>query len=135
MAKHRLVYPGHQFAPEDLLNFIELDWFTRSWKELGLDDEKALAALQILIMCDPHSAPVIRGAGGLRKMRYAPPGWEIGKRGALRVCYAYFEKYGIVLLVAVYAKGEKDNLSPAGKATIRKALERIERSLEDRFGF
>jgi hypothetical protein len=122
-------------TPEDILNFIELDWFVRAWKELGLDDEKSLAALQIRILCNPKGAPVIPGTNGVRKLRYSPPGWDIGKRGALRVCYVYFEKYGLVVLLLVYLKGEMDNISEAGKQAMRTAIERIEGSLKKRFGF
>lgn len=67
MAKHTLVYPAHQLTPEEILNFVEVDWFVRAWKELGLDDEKLVAGLQILIMCNPKGAPVIAGTGGVRK--------------------------------------------------------------------
>lgn len=135
MARHTLVYSAHQLTPEEILNFVEVDWFVRAWKELGLDDEKSLAALQILIMCNPKGAPVIPGTGGVRKLRYSPPDWDVGKRGALRVCYVYFEKYGLVVLLLVYAKGEMDNISQAGKQAMQTAIGRIETSLKKRFGF
>lgn len=134
MAKHTFVFSAHQLTPEDILNFVEVDWFVRAWKELGLDDEKSLAALQILIMCNPKGAPVIPGTGGVRKLRYSPPGWDVGKRGALRVCYVYFEKYGLIVLLLVYAKGDMDNLSETGKQTMRTTIGRIEASLKRRFG-
>jgi hypothetical protein len=117
-----------------VLNFIELDWFADSWEQLGLTDDD-LAALQIAIMANPRSGEVIKGTGGLRKMRYSPETWHTGKRGALRVCYAYFEKYGIVVLSLVFKKNELENLSAAGKAAIKKAIERIEAALRIRFGF
>jgi hypothetical protein len=135
MARHTLVYSAHQLTLEEILNFVEVDWFVRAWKELGLDDEKSLAALQILIMCNPKGAPVIPGTGGVRKLRYSPPDWDVGKRGALRVCYVYFEKYGLVVLLLVYAKGEMDNISQAGKQAMQTAIGRIETSLKKRFGF
>jgi hypothetical protein len=33
------VYPEYVVKPEDLLNFIELDWFVDSWDDLKLTDE------------------------------------------------------------------------------------------------
>ena len=30
---HTLVYPQHEFQPEDLLNFIKLDWFVKGLVE------------------------------------------------------------------------------------------------------
>mgnify|MGYP001112186511 CR=1 FL=1 len=131
---HTLVYPEHVVKPEELLNFIELDWFVGSWHDLKLTDED-LTALQILIMCNPKGGTVMRGTGGLRKLRYSPEGWETGRRGSLRVCYVYFEKYGIVLLCLVFRKAELDDLSDAGKRAVKKAIQRIEQQLQKRFGF
>ena len=131
---HTLIYPEHALRPEDLLNFVELDWFVDSWGDLKLSDQD-LSALQILIMGSPKSGDVIPGTGGLRKLRYSPEGWDTGKRGALRVCYVYFEKYGIVLLCLVFRKSELDNLSEAGKKAVRTAIKRIEKQLSDRFSF
>ncbi len=84
-------------------------------------------------MCNPKGSPVVEGTRGLRKMRYAPTGWDTGKRGALRVCYVYFERFHTVLLAAVYLKGEQDDLSAADKVAINKAIDRIEKGLEVRF--
>jgi hypothetical protein len=131
---HTLAYPKHAVKPEDLLNFIELEWFVDSWDDLKLTDED-LTALQILIMCNPKGGRVMKGTGGLRKLRYSPEGWKTGRRGALRVCYVYFEKYGIVLLCLVFRKRELDDLSDAGKKAVRKAIGRIEYQLQERFGF
>jgi hypothetical protein len=47
----------------------------------------------------------------------------------------YFEKYGWVALVTVYKKGDLDDISASGKLAIKKAIQRIEKSLEKRFGF
>jgi hypothetical protein len=135
MAKHVLVYPGHGPDPEDLLNFSELDWFARNWRDLGLGVEDELAHLQITIMAEPRAGDTVTGTGGLRKLRYTPPGRHEGKSGSLRVCYVYFEKYGWVALVTVYKKGDLDDISARGKSAIKKAIQRIEKSLEKRFGF
>src|SRR5438132_13767829 len=102
------------FPPEELLTFIELRPFTRRWQQLGLDDTD-LQALQLLIMIRPKAGDVIAGTGGVRKLRFAPPQWRLGKRGALRVCYAYVEQAGTIVLGLVYAKGENDDLSSKEK--------------------
>lgn len=125
-------YPDHHITPEDLLHFIETEEFTEAWGDLGLDDEDDLAALQVGIMASPKGGAVIQGTGGLRKIRFAPSKWNTGRSGAARVCYVYFEDYYIVLLVLVYAKNEKEDLSPRDKAGIRKYIERFEKALERR---
>lgn len=71
---------------------------------MKLTDED-LAALQIAIMCRPRAGDLISGTGGLRKLRFAPGGWKSGKSGALRVCYVFLEKYGMVLLCLAFSKG------------------------------
>ena len=49
--------------------FIEVPFFTKRWKEIGLTDEE-LTALQLLLLKDPQSGPVMEGTGGIRKVRF-----------------------------------------------------------------
>jgi hypothetical protein len=113
--KFTLKYPKHILNPEDLLNFIELPAFTRRWAALGLDDDRDLSALQILVMLGPKRHAIIKGTPGIRKLRFAPQRWKRGKSGAARVLYVHLEKYGIVLLCLVYAKNEVETISNAVK--------------------
>jgi|GEM_PF-75914 len=106
----KLVYPEHQFKPEELLHFVESTFFSSSWDELGLDAEDDLTKLQLLLMARPDAGDVIRNSGGVRKLRFVPDKWKSGKRGGLRACYVYFEDFGIILLLLVYDKSEQDNL-------------------------
>jgi hypothetical protein len=119
-----LHYPSHWFAPEDFLSFIELRPFSRRWDELGLTD-KDLAALQVVIMTDPRGSPVIEGTGGVRKLRFVPAQWAKGKSGGLRVCYAFLEEVGTVILGFVYEKGEMDDLTDEQKKILRGVVERV----------
>jgi hypothetical protein len=112
--------------PTDLLHFVELDEFGEEWEALGLDVARDLWALQNLIMSNPESGKVIKGTGGLRKIRFAPPLWNIGKRGAIRVCYVYFPEHWLILLVTVYGKNEKDDLTSDDKDGIRRYIKKIE---------
>lgn len=129
-SKSRLVveHPA-VLRPEDWARFVELPGFSGAWKKLKLNDEDR-KALQVLIMMGPKEAPVIKGTGGLRKARFAPVRWKVGKSDAARVCYAYFADYSIVLLVAIYRKSRKDNLSQAERNEIKRLLDRFERQLE-----
>lgn len=47
--------------------FIEVPLFTKRWKEIGLHDEELLA-LQIMLLKNPESGPVMEGTGGIRKV-------------------------------------------------------------------
>jgi hypothetical protein len=83
-------------------------------------------------MISPEGAPVVQGTGGLRKLRFAPARWNTGTSGATRVCYAYFGDYGIVLLVYVYDKHQKDTLTDAEKKVIREYIDRAKAELDRR---
>lgn len=123
-----LSYASHEFEPAELLNFVRLDGFTQDWKRLRLTDQD-MKALRVLIATAPLTAPVIRGTGGLRKVRFSPPKSHRGKSSGVRVCYAYYPAYCIVLLTHAYPKNRKDDLSPAECVAIRKALKGFERRL------
>ncbi|MGH7215365.1 MAG: hypothetical protein ACREIT_11435, partial [Tepidisphaeraceae bacterium] len=70
------------------------------------------------------------GTGGLRKLRFAPPSWHTGKRGATRVCYAYFSRFANVLLVVAFGKNEQANLDAGQKREAAKLLKWFETWLE-----
>lgn len=129
-----LSYPRHMCKPEDLLDFIQSTTFENQWKSLGLDDEMDLTALELFIMANPTGAPMVEGTGGLRKLRFAPAKWQTGKSGAARVCYVYFEEFGIVYLINVYRKNRKETLSANEKKTIKSIIARIEKNLRRRQG-
>lgn len=111
------------------MDFIYLDGFERQWKQLKLDDADR-KALRVAIAIAGGKSPVIRGTGGLRKIRYSPLASQRGKSSGVRVCYAFFPAYGIALLVSVYAKGRKDDLTAGERKAIRRELIEFERELE-----
>ncbi|WP_145175333.1 type II toxin-antitoxin system RelE/ParE family toxin [Rubripirellula lacrimiformis] len=82
-------------------------------------------------MSDPEGPPIIAGTGGLRKVRFAIAGSDQGKSGGVRVCYAYFAAYHIVLMLMAYPKNRKDNLSASEKAGIKKYLVITDQWLEE----
>jgi hypothetical protein len=125
-----LEYPAHAFRPEDLLRLIHMKPFEDSWDDLRLNDDD-LVALQLMIMVNPKGAPVVGGTGGLRKIRFAPARWKTGKRGAIRVGYAYLEEYGAVLLILAYAKNEKDNFTPTEKKVFKGLIDEVEKDFKD----
>jgi len=75
-----------------------------------LDDEE-YRSLQIALMLRPEQGPVIEGAGGLRKVRWAKPG--SGKRGGLRVIYYWAPKEHAFYMLYAYSKNEQGDLTPA----------------------
>lgn len=121
------------FKPEEWPRFVRFPAFTREWERLGLDDS-ALQALEAEILRGPTRAPVIRGTGGLRKLRFAAPGSGRGRSGAFRVCYVDFPEFGTMALVVVFGKNEKVDLTPADRKAIASALQAYRAELEREFG-
>jgi hypothetical protein len=117
------------FHPEDWLRFVQLSPFSRKWDQLGLDDDD-LRALEVSIMAKPDLGPVVRGAGGVRKARFASHRFRKGKSGAYRVYYIYFEEYSTVLLITIFAKNEMSDLSDAGKKAIAAVILECKELLE-----
>lgn len=64
--------------------FIMMPEFDRQWKDMGLTDED-LKVLQFELLNEPTKAPVVKGTGGLRKVRVGLPGR--GKSGSACVAY------------------------------------------------
>ena len=90
-----------------LVTFKETSFFTRQTADLLSDEE--LTALQWQLMANPESGDLIRGSGGLRKLRWAGSGR--GKRGGLRIIYYWHVSGSVILLLLAYPKNEQENLS------------------------
>ena len=61
------------------------------------------------IAANPQAGDVIPGAEGARKVRWSRPG--TGKSGGARVIYFNLTKEEILLLVAIYAKSDRDSMT------------------------
>ena len=85
------------------------------------DDD--LRELEMAILADPSGPPVIRGTGGLRKLRHAPASSSRGKSGGVRVCYAHFPDFALVYLCAVYPKNAQANLSAKERQDYKQILD------------
>ena len=102
--------------------FIEVPLFTKRWKEIGLDDND-LHSLQIMLLKDPESGPVMEGTGGIRKVRF--PLENKGKSGSVRVCYTDFAEYEMLYLITAFEKKEQENLSTEEKNVLRKLVKSL----------
>ena len=108
--------------------FIELPWFMTKWKSLGMDDTD-LRRLQSELLSDPKVGAVMRGTGGVRKMRFAFK--YQGKSGSIRVIYVDFEVYEKIYLLTAYTKNEKDNLSQKERNEIKELITVLENQLKE----
>lgn len=102
--------------------FVETSEFTKHLRS-HLDDD-GYAALQAFLSVRPDAGDVIRGAGGIRKMRWRSKGR--GKQGGVRVIYYWLAVADHIYLLTLYRKGVKDDLTRAEVAAWRKIVEDVE---------
>jgi hypothetical protein len=76
-----------------------------------------------LIAYDPTCGDLIPGTGGLRKVRVGQA--ERGKRGGARVIYYFYSGDFPLLLLGLYAKNEKSDLSAREKKKLVDAVKEI----------
>jgi mRNA-degrading endonuclease RelE of RelBE toxin-antitoxin system len=92
----------------------------------ALMDDDARMAMEFFIACAPEDHPVISGAGGFRKARWARRGK--GKSGGFRVIYFYLAEPGRIYMAAIYAKSRKETLSEADQNVLRKIATQIKKA-------
>jgi hypothetical protein len=100
------------------MEIVETSVFTRQIRGLLKDDE--YKDLQKELVINPLAGAVIRGSGGLRKVRWAVEGR--GKSGGIRVIYYYVAPDDWVFMLAAYAKGAKDDLTAKEVAALKKLV-------------
>jgi hypothetical protein len=115
----RLALPQEKYR-----TFKYLAGFVREWDRLGLSDDD-LRELELLIQEDPDAGDLMGGTGGLRKLRFSPARWRRGKSGALRIGYSHNAQLEKVLVLAVYAKSDKSNLTPGERNQIKTLLDAL----------
>lgn len=102
------------------IEFIETSLFTRQIRLIATDDE--LKTLQCQLIECPDKGDVVRGTGGLRKVRMATG--HQGKSGGARVIYFLATRETIYLVMA-YPKSTKDSLSAAEKAVLKNLVQQL----------
>ena len=94
-------------AYNSIMIFIETSIFSREIQNLISDDSYRM--LQTSLMLRPDAGRLIRGSGGLRKIRWNLPG--SGKRGALRIIY-YWDHPDTIFMLFPYRKTGQEDLTP-----------------------
>jgi mRNA-degrading endonuclease RelE of RelBE toxin-antitoxin system len=102
-----------------VFSFIETPLFSRLVEEYLTDQE--YEKLQDELMRNPSAGEVIRGSGGVRKLRWAASGR--GKRGGFRVIYFVRHPKGIIWMLTIYPKSEIDSIPGHVLRQIRKEIE------------
>lgn len=107
--------------------FVETSEFSK-WQPRFLPGD-AYAELQRELIANPQRGGVMPGCGGLRKLRIADPKRQKGKRGGARVIYLHIPEAEQFLMLDVYGKGEKEDLTPAEKKELRELAREYKRRI------
>jgi mRNA-degrading endonuclease RelE of RelBE toxin-antitoxin system len=98
---------------------VETRVFTR--QVLAALPDEAYRTLQAALIERPDAGAVIRGSGGLRKLRWAAPGR--GSRGGVRVIYYWAKARDTIVLLFLYPKNVQGDLSPEQVRVLRRIIE------------
>lgn len=104
--------------------FVETEAFQR---KVDREEPGTLLLIQSEILRDPRTGDLIQGTGGLRKARIADPGRGKGKRGGYRVIYLDLPNLERTYLLALYDKGEKDDISADERRGLRGLVQELKR--------
>lgn len=86
--------------------FIETSTFTKLIGSYLTDDE--YRGLQYFLLKYPETGKIVRGSGGVRKLRWAIAGK--GKSGGIRVIYYWKRDDDEIWLLTVYGKSEQETI-------------------------
>ena len=102
--------------------FVESSHFSKHLPHYLPDEEFRL--LQKFLAERPDAGAIIRGSGGVRKVRWAGRGK--GKSGGVRVIYYWLQAADRIHLLLIYGKGEQAELTGQDLLRVKRLLEQIE---------
>ena len=91
------------------MRFIETPIFTKLLGRHLVDEQ--YRALQLSLLLRPEQGDLIKGSGGLRKLRWNAEGR--GKRGGMRIIYYWAVAEETCFMLYLYATNEQGDLTPA----------------------
>lgn len=97
------------------ITVVELPLFQRQARDVWDDADRS--AFVDFIARNPDSGDLIPDTGGIRKIRWRRQG--SGKRGGARVVYFYHDAQMPIFLLLVYAKAQRENMTPDEKKQVR----------------
>lgn len=111
-------------------NFVikATDKFLKDAKKLLSDQD--LEELYDLLSLNPTVGVVIKGTGGVRKLRWSPKASHKGKSGGVRILYHYSNNV-LVILLGLFSKSVADNISDKEKNQLKKLVPELIKLFKD----
>ena len=106
------------------ITLVELPEFQKHAEDLLGEEE--LSALKDYLAYHPDAGDLMPGTGGVRKLRWKASGR--GKRGGSRVIYYFQDMRFPILLLTIFAKNVKTDLTKAQQNELRGLVELINKS-------
>ena len=103
------------------MEFIETPTFTRM--VTALLSEQEYQALQDDLVENPAKGVLIKGGGGIRKIRHGMKGR--GKSGGVRVIYYWVKDGHLIYMLVAYPKSMKDDLSERETAILGELVKEL----------
>ena len=103
-----------------MLTFVESVLFSSQVYDYLTDDE--YGEFQAYLSAQPNKGDVVRGSGGVRKVRWKRAG--SGKSGGVRILYYARTDKGEIWLLLIYAKSARETIPGP-------LLKRIKQEMED----
>ena len=100
------------------MELIETSTFTRQMTALLSDED--YGEFQSQLAANPGLGALIKGGGGIRKIRVAIG--SRGKRGGARVIYYWAVRKDVILLLYAYPKNVSADLTPRQVAQLAKVV-------------
>ncbi len=105
------------------MKIVRTTRYRRDMDRIGASSAE-MEALERNIADMPTSGAVVPGLRGIRKIRFGLAGR--GKRGGGRAIYYLLVADDAAIMLAAYAKNEKDDLSPADRKAILTLLKEFD---------
>ncbi len=103
-----------------MFTIVETETFERLWPYYWT--ERVHDEFISFITENPDSGDVVRGSGGMRKVRWGKPG--SGKSGGVRVIYFNRQENGEIWLILIYSKNKQDSIDAKILKEIKHEIEK-----------
>lgn len=106
-----------------LISVVELPEFQKFAKN-NLNEKECFEIIHY-IAANPDQGDIIKGTGGIRKLRFALSSNNKGKSGSIRIIYFYYNENMPVFLITGFIKSKMENINHNSCNELKKLTEEL----------